>query len=95
MKLDVKNIDEVRKYFQKYDVAISAIPYYFNYDLTKIAIEAKTHFLDLGGNNYVVEKQRSLFEEAKKNNDLAIRHDRTFLTIFAFFCLYSSEINTG
>jgi lysine 6-dehydrogenase len=65
--LDVKNSKDVKNYFQKFDVAISAIPYFFNYDLTKIAIQSKTHFLDLGGNNEIVEKQRSLFEEAKKN----------------------------
>ena len=66
--LDVENLTEVKEIFQKYDVVISAIPYFFNYDLTKVAIETKTHFLDLGGNNDVVEKQRSLFEKAKTNN---------------------------
>lgn len=65
--LDIKNYDEVRNVFQKYDIVVSAIPYYYNYELTKIAIETKTHFLDLGGNNDVVEKQRSLFDEAKQN----------------------------
>jgi lysine 6-dehydrogenase len=49
-------------------VAISAVPYKFNYALAKTAIDAKTHFLDLGGNNDVVEKERSLHKEAKTNN---------------------------
>jgi len=66
-KLDIENKKNVKKYFQECDVAISAIPYYFNYELTKIAIDTKTHFLDLGGNNDVVQKQRGLFEKAKKN----------------------------
>lgn len=66
--LDVERIDDVKKYFKEYDVAISAVPYKFNYNLAKAAIESKTHFLDLGGNNIVVEKERSLSPIAKKNN---------------------------
>ena len=66
--LDVEKPKNIKKYFQEYDVIISAVPYKFNYDLTKLAIDTKTHFLDLGGNNDIVEKQRSLFSKAKKNN---------------------------
>jgi lysine 6-dehydrogenase len=67
LTLDVEKTNEVKKYFQKYDVAISAVPYKFNYNLAKAAIEAKTHFLDLGGNNSIVEKERSLSTMARKN----------------------------
>lgn len=70
--LDVEKRDDVKKHFQKYDVAISAIPYYFNVELTKIAINTKTHFLDLGGNNNVVEKQGAMFKQAKENNVIII-----------------------
>ncbi len=66
--LNIEKKEDIKNYFQKHDVVISAIPYYFNYELTKIAIETKTHFLDLGGNNDVVEKQQSLSHEAKQNN---------------------------
>lgn len=59
---------DVRKHFQHTDIVISAVPYRFNYDMTKIAVETKTHFLDLGGNNDIVNKQRSLSEKAKKND---------------------------
>lgn len=64
--LDIKKTDKVKKYFQKNDLVISAIPYRYNYSLTKTAIETKTHFLDLGGNNDIVSKQRNLFEKAKQ-----------------------------
>jgi lysine 6-dehydrogenase len=66
--LNVEDTNEVKKHFQNIDIAISAIPYRFNYDLARIAIETKTHFLDLGGNNQVVESERGLFEKAKKND---------------------------
>ena len=68
LTLDVEKTNDVKKLFQNYDVVISAIPYKFNYALAKIAIETKTHFLDLGGNNDIVDKERGLFEEARKNN---------------------------
>ena len=64
--LDLEKTEDVKKYFQYYDVAISAVPYRFNYSLAKIAVETKTHFLDLGGNNDIVSKERSLFEKAKE-----------------------------
>ncbi len=64
--LNVENSTELKEHFRKYDVAISAIPYKYNYNLAKIAVETKTHFLDLGGNNDIVNKERTLFEKAKK-----------------------------
>ena len=66
--INVNDSKNVRKHFQHADIVISAVPYRFNYDMTKIAVETKTHFLDLGGNNDIVNKQRSLSEKAKKND---------------------------
>ena len=66
--LDINDKENVRKYFDKNDVAISAIPYNYNYILSKIAIDTNTHFLDLGGNNSVVSRQKTLSKEAEKNN---------------------------
>ncbi len=66
--INVNDSKDIRKHFQHADIVISAVPYRFNYDMTKIAVETKTHFLDLGGNNDIVNKQRSLSEKAKKND---------------------------
>jgi lysine 6-dehydrogenase len=68
ISINADNTNHLKNYFQKVDVAISAIPYRFNYKLAKIAIETKTHFVDLGGNNTIVENERSLFSKAKKND---------------------------
>lgn len=51
--------------FEKADGAISAVPYDYNIALTKLAIETKTHFIDLGGNNTVVEKQFTFSDQAQ------------------------------
>jgi len=71
-RLNVENKNEVKKHFQNTDIAVSAIPYRFNYYLARIAIETKTHFLDLGGNNQIVESERDLFGKAKKNDVIII-----------------------
>ncbi len=66
-KIDVRNSIEVKKLFLQNDIVISAIPYQYNLDMTKIAISTNTHLLDLGGNNTIVLNQKKMFNEAKKN----------------------------
>jgi lysine 6-dehydrogenase len=68
LTIDINDSREVNKHFKQTDIVISAVPYRYNYELTKIAIETNTHFLDLGGNNDIVNKQRSLTKKAKENN---------------------------
>ena len=65
--INVDKLNQVKNYFQKVDVVVSAVPYQFNFKLAKIAVETKTHFVDLGGNNTIVEDERSLFSKAKKS----------------------------
>lgn len=66
--LDIDDSKNIKNIFQKHDIAISAVPYNYNYNLTKKAIENKTHFIDLGGNNDVVEKQKTLNKNAEEQN---------------------------
>ena len=46
-------------------VAVSAVNYWFNDDLTALAIAHGAHFLDLGGNNDVVARQLARDEAAR------------------------------
>ena len=46
--------------------AISCVNYWYNAALASAAIEAKTNFCDLGGNNDVVDKELALDADAKK-----------------------------
>ena len=68
LELNVEQKNDVETSFRNTDIVISAIPYQFNFELTKTAMKTKTHFLDLGGNNRIVDQQRSLFETARKKN---------------------------
>ncbi|MCX6661323.1 MAG: saccharopine dehydrogenase NADP-binding domain-containing protein [Euryarchaeota archaeon] len=66
--LDAERTSELKNRLQKGDVIISALPYRYNYRLAQRAIQTKTHFIDLGGNNTIVENERRLFSQAKKND---------------------------
>ena len=65
--LDIEHQADVQTYMRPYDIAISAIPYPYNYRLAKSAIATQTHFIDLGGNNSIVQKERELYAMAKNN----------------------------
>jgi len=64
--LDVRDKEAVLALMRETDAVMSAIPYYFNFDLAKLAVEAGVHFSDLGGNTEIVFQQKTLDEEAKK-----------------------------
>ncbi|MEA1871605.1 MAG: saccharopine dehydrogenase NADP-binding domain-containing protein, partial [Candidatus Bipolaricaulota bacterium] len=63
--LDVSAPRAVRESMQGCAVAVSAVPYFFNLSLAKTAIESKTHFCDLGGNNRIVAGELALDSMAK------------------------------
>ncbi len=67
-RLDINYFDDVVSAMAGMDVAIGAVSYTQNYMLTKAAIESGTHFLDLGGNNEVVERQLTLHARAAAAN---------------------------
>lgn len=50
-----------------FDVMLSSSDYRYNEALTRAAIDARCHMCDLGGNLFVVEKQLTLDEDAKRN----------------------------
>lgn len=68
ISVDVTKKQDVRHVFQSMDMVISAVPYRFNFDLAKLAITTQTHFVDLGGNNTIVQQEKSLHQQAKKNH---------------------------
>lgn len=64
-QLDSNRYGDVVALMGDIDVAIGATSYTHNILLTRAAIEAKTHFCDLGGNMDVVNRQMDLDSEAK------------------------------
>jgi lysine 6-dehydrogenase len=66
--LDVRDEDAVRGLMRECDAVMSAIPYYFNFDMARLAVEAGVHFTDLGGNTEIVNEQKTLDGEARRKN---------------------------
>ncbi len=65
VELDAADIGAVRKVMRGHDGVLSAVPYFFNLELAKAAIEAGCHFVDLGGNNTVVKQEFALHDQAQ------------------------------
>jgi lysine 6-dehydrogenase len=66
--LDVRDEDAVRGLMRECDAVMSAIPYYFNFEMARLAVEAGVHFTDLGGNTEIVNQQKTLDAEAARKN---------------------------
>jgi lysine 6-dehydrogenase len=65
IKLDVSDFEKTVSVMGGHDSAISCVNYWYNFELSRAAIETRTNFCDLGGNNLIVDKQLALNVEAK------------------------------
>jgi lysine 6-dehydrogenase len=63
--IDAANHSDVARLMAGYDSAISCVNYWYNESLSRVALETRTNFCDLGGNNYVVDEQLTLDDDAK------------------------------
>jgi len=66
--VDVRDENAVRGLMRECDAVMSAIPYYFNFDMARLAVESGVHFTDLGGNTEIVNEQKTLDAEARRKN---------------------------
>ncbi len=62
---DVGDVPSLHAWMSKADAALSAVPYYYNQALTKLAIESGTHFCDMGGHTETVRSQLALADQAR------------------------------
>lgn len=64
-QIDAGIYADVVNLMRGHDSVISCVNYWHNVSLSKAAIETGANFCDLGGNNYIVDKQLALDAEAK------------------------------
>ncbi|HEX8147391.1 MAG TPA: saccharopine dehydrogenase C-terminal domain-containing protein [Pyrinomonadaceae bacterium] len=64
-QVDVEDHARVVGLMRGHDAALSCVTYFHNLQLARAAVEARTHFCDLGGNNAVVDAELALDEEAR------------------------------
>lgn len=66
VKLDAKDESAVSKLMPGHDAVMSALPYYFNGPMSRLAIAAGCHFADLGGNTEIVMEQKQSDQAARE-----------------------------
>lgn len=64
-QVDASDLPRLASILNGADVALSAVPYYFNVDITKVCIEKGVSLCDMGGNTDIVWEQLELDEEAR------------------------------
>ncbi|MEX2115676.1 MAG: saccharopine dehydrogenase C-terminal domain-containing protein [Bacteroidota bacterium] len=64
--LNIEYYDDVVTAMEGHDCVIGAVSYRYNHMLTRASIEAGVHFCDLGGNQEVVDRQRTLHRQAQE-----------------------------
>ena len=64
--MDARDAQAVRAVMAESDAVMSALPYYFNLDMARYAVDAGVHFCDLGGNTEIVFQQKQLDGAARE-----------------------------
>ena len=65
LRLDVTDTAAVKTAMQGHASVMSAIPYYYNAPMARVAVDVGCHFSDLGGNTEIVLEQKKLEPEAR------------------------------
>ncbi len=66
VELDVSNRSALDDFLIGVDVTLSAVPYYFNLEITRACLSAGSSLCDMGGHTGVVREQLAMDKEAKK-----------------------------
>lgn len=66
LELDATDHGAVREAMADADAVVCGLPYFFNYTMAELAVESGCHYCDLGGNTELVEKQKTLHDEAER-----------------------------
>jgi lysine 6-dehydrogenase len=66
LHLDARDGPALRNAIAGQAAVLNAAPYYFNFDVSRAAVDAGVHCADLGGNTEIVFKQQTLDAEAKQ-----------------------------
>lgn len=65
-ELDASDGAALRRTMTGFDVVACALPYHFNLEVARAAVEVGVHFCDLGGNTEIVNRQMELDDAARE-----------------------------
>ena len=63
--VDARDHEAIAALMRESDAVMSALPYYFNPEMARLAVESEAHFTDLGGNTEIVFQQKTLDAAAR------------------------------
>ncbi len=66
MQVDVTDLAALERALQGVQAFVSAVPYYFNLDITQVAVKLKASMCDLGGNTDIARQQHRFNEQARQ-----------------------------
>lgn len=72
VQIDITDDEKAEETLLGTDLIISALPYDFNLRLLELAIKFGAHFIDLGGNEKILQEQLKLNESAQKQKLIAL-----------------------
>ena len=72
VKVDVQDGAALREVIRGHNAVLCALPYYYNLDVMRAALEAGVHSADLGGNTEIVFRQKKLDAEARARGVSAV-----------------------
>jgi lysine 6-dehydrogenase len=65
LRVDVTDLAAVERVLTGVDSFVSAVPYYYNLDITRVAIKVKAHMCDLGGHTGIARQQHGFDAQAQ------------------------------
>jgi lysine 6-dehydrogenase len=66
--VDVTNLDAVARVLEGVDAFLSAVPYYYNLELTRVALQVGASMCDLGGHTGIARQQHAFDSDARRDN---------------------------
>jgi lysine 6-dehydrogenase len=97
LEIDVKNLHGLKEHFAGVDACLSAVPYIYNLEITKFALQAGVHYCDLGGHTGIARQQHSFDPQARSTGISLIPNCGqvpgmgTTLSVYAMAMLDESE----
>jgi lysine 6-dehydrogenase len=70
--IDVSDTEATSGLLEGFDITINSTPYYFNLDVMRAALQARSHYIDLGGLFHTTRKQMTLDEDFREASLLAV-----------------------
>lgn len=92
IQLDVNDSNAVAQLFSETQSVLSAVPYYYNLEITKIAIQTRTNICDLGGNTAIAKEQHQFNSLAREAGISIIPNCGQVPGMGTSLCVYAIEL---